>query len=257
MERRSIIIPGLICFVSAFFIVACLIRLSSEPKKRMVPLTELVFTPNILQDVGSLALGARRMGANLVYIQLLQYYGVGLYQHSQDDDEAHEHKDHHGHNHSVPPNFDSQFKRLKEFGLRILRINPSFNAVILEVAGGLAFNERRIDEALELLKEAINRDPTYFRYHLYIAAILYKEQGDDELLIQKLDEAITYPDCPSMLKNVLANLYKKKGRFDRAAQIYLHILEKSVYEGDRSHARSELEELLNKYPSLHGHFRLP
>jgi tetratricopeptide (TPR) repeat protein len=238
----------LLAMASAALVVAASVHMADFPKSRMVSLDELVVNENIVQDIGAISLGARRVGANLAYIQLLQYYGVGLFHHPKDDEGD-------GHAQARYPRIkqveiDLNFPRLQEFGFRIIRLHPRFNAAVLEVAGALAFNQHRTDEALELLREAITRDPVFFRYHLYTAAILYKFDNDDDKLIEKLDEAVQYPDCPPLLKNVLANLYKKKGQFENAAKIYINIIERGVHESDRNHAAYELKKIIMNHPHL-------
>ena len=67
------------------------------------------------------------------------------------------------------------------------------------------------DKRLELLKEASQRNMSFYRYHIYIGAILFKNKKDDAALVRLLEEAIQYPDCPAMLENVLAGLLKMRG----------------------------------------------
>ncbi|MFH1667334.1 MAG: hypothetical protein ABIA17_07235 [Elusimicrobiota bacterium] len=42
-------------------------------------------------------------------------------------------------------------------------------------------------------------------------------------MVGKLDEALKYPDCPIMVKAMLANIYKKNGNYVRALQIWVGI----------------------------------
>ncbi|MFN0117824.1 MAG: tetratricopeptide repeat protein [Elusimicrobiota bacterium] len=218
--------------------------LSSHENWKYPHLRELVLTEYYSSDMGFVSLGARRLAADVGYIQFLQYYGV----------RENENKD-------LVTKIDEQgnrtdftmrgkYPRLYELGLRYLRLDPFFNHVILEAGGALAFNQSRSEEALSYLREAIVRDPTFWRYHLYATAILYKNSGEDEKLISILENTTKYPDSPVLFKFVLANLFKKIGKIEKAGMLYKSILLTAPSESDRNDARKRIEKLLREHPSL-------
>jgi tetratricopeptide (TPR) repeat protein len=229
--------------VSVLVVAGAQWRVEAFFERRYPPVNELIVTDQYTTDLSSLVLGSHRLAADIAYVQLLQYYGV------EEPEEEHQEDEH-----SNKPHFhdmaSGKFPLLQQFGFRILRLDPFFNAAILEVAGALAFNQKRIDESLELLEEAIGRDPDYFRYRLYVGAIVYKNKGQDSKMIALLDEAIKYPDCPVLLQNILGNLHKKAGNFERAAQIYAHIIKTAHSDADRVSAERQLVVLIQQHPDI-------
>jgi tetratricopeptide (TPR) repeat protein len=226
-------------------------RLSAAMVWRFPPINELVVTENYLGDIGALLIGAHRLAADVAYVQLLQYYGTR--KHADSDEEEVDTPD---------PGISAaerarlyklstgDYPRLQELATRIVRLDPFFNGVILEAAGVLAFNVRRVDESLSLLREAIERDPAYFRYNLYVSAILYKEKGNDEGMIGLLMEAMKYPDCPPLVQLVLGNLLKKVGRPLDAAHVYLHTFQTAHKEEDKADALKRLKRVCAENPTV-------
>jgi tetratricopeptide (TPR) repeat protein len=256
------------------------------------PVNEMLVTENYAADISAVMMGSRRMAGNLAYIQMLQYYGTayggghvhgdsffpdieqkvlherydpvpgpppdseegGIDHKIQKCDQDHmsgPHQDHvHRHDHTT----EGIYPRLKTLGRRIMLLDPFFNAGILEVAGALAYNQMRKEEALELLEEARQRDPYYFRYGLYIGAILYKDEGDNLKFIKNLKEAIKYPECPTILEQILGNVLRKHGRYEEAADVFIHIIETAAHEYDRRDASRKLNEMVTEHPELQQRF---
>jgi tetratricopeptide (TPR) repeat protein len=214
-------------------------RLSAGLAWPYPPLTDLVVTEHYAEDIGIILAGARSLAGDISYIQLLQYYGV------PENAEAEKHEEETGEFHDIA---EGRYPRLLELGTRLLRLDPYFNGPILETAGALAFNQKRVDEATKLLHDGIKLNPHFFRYHLYLAAILFKANGNDEGLIKTLLEAIKYPDCPALFEIILGNLLKKTGRFADAAQVYLHTAETAPQDHDRRDAGRRLEALVRERP---------
>ncbi|MCB4756944.1 MAG: hypothetical protein LHV69_07965 [Elusimicrobia bacterium] len=244
MESRKSLFFFLI--LSVIIIVLAKWRIDARFEWKYPPLNQLVVTENYAGDVGALLLGARRLAADIAYIQFLQYYGVE--EHIKESDSRVVHVTPWGHR--IGHEEGGIYPRLKEFGERILMLDPYFNAAILEVAGALAFNQVRIQESLDLLQEAIQWDPSFYRYHLYATAILYRSNQQDEKLIVVLREAIQYRECPILLEQVLGNLLKKYGRYEEAARVFLHIIDTAPYESDRTSAQKKLESLLQQNPGV-------
>lgn len=253
--RKSLLIWLL---TSALWIVLIRSRVEGRFVWQYPKLTDLVITEHYLTDLSSIGLGAHRAAADIAYVQLLQYYGNPAF--AYDDSSAepkeeprrHHHNHHHeGHHHPVTLGTEGEgYVRLKEFGRRLLLLDPFFNRAILEVGGSLAFNLDRTGEALDYLHEAADLDPSYYRYKLYIAAVLYKSEGRDQSLINVLEKAIEHPDCPPMLENILANLLKKYGEYEKAAMVYLHMVQTVPKESDREHAKESLVKLIQNHPNL-------
>ena len=184
------------------------------------------------RDLGGICLGMRRMTADIAWIAVLQYYGAYdmLYQGAEAG--------------SGP---GVKHPALKVLVQRAIRLDPYFHFAYLYGAGSLAFNLDRSDEALELLEEGIKYNPTYWRLRLYLAAIVWKKKGQYDNMIPLLEEAIAYPDCPTMVKSCLANIYKARKNYGRALQIWLAVLEQrnldEVYEHQ---ATLQVEDLRKK-----------
>lgn len=247
----------------AFFLLAILAalvawtsnRLSAAMTWRYPPVNELVVTEHYLTDIGALLLGAHRLAADIAYVQLLQYYGVREGHSAHGHDHDHEDDGHPSRPHPFRHDYaGGNYPRLKELSTRILRLDPYFNQVILEAAGALAFNQKRTDEALAYLREAIQRDPTFYRYHLYVGAILYKSEGKDAELIDLLLEAIKFPDCPPLFELVLGNLLKKVGRPLEAMRVYYHTHTTTADKYYRNDALGRIKRLAAERPDIARQF---
>src|SRR3989344_4106081 len=159
------------------------------------------------RDFGGLLMGLRRFTADIALLSVLQYYGsrdsIGF------EDGHEEHR-----------SFGAgRYPALKDMVLRTVRLDPHFHFAYLYGAGSLAFNLDRYDEALELLQDGIQRNPNYWKFRLYVAAIVWKKKGEYDNMIPLLEEAITYPDCPTLVKSSLANIHKARKNYARALQI--------------------------------------
>ncbi|HOW28528.1 MAG TPA: hypothetical protein PK876_08520 [Elusimicrobiota bacterium] len=187
---------------------------------------------NALLDVSGVFIGARRFAADLAFIQLLQYYGSEETEHEEGEAD------------SLAAGVSLSFyPHLLTYARRSVGLDPYFHDVYLFAAGALAFNLNRAEEALSLLAEGKKADPTFWRYQLYAGAIAFRKSFQMDKVIELLEEAIQYPDCPPLLENILGNLHKKKGNYARAAQIFRHILETSRDQGYLDAARRQLETL--------------
>ena len=198
------------------------------PHADQIPVTQFY-----VQDLAALLVGSHRVAADLAYVQILQYYGK-----TQHEEEFERY------------NMPGNYPLLKEYTQRFMRLDPYFNGGILEFAGALGFMEKESDQALDVLKEAIALDPSYFRYGLYIAAILYKNQGNDAELIRTLQKAVEAKDCPPLLQGVLGNLLKKNGRYEEAALVYLHTVQTATAASDRKIANERLQRLIREHPEV-------
>lgn len=205
------------------------------PGQGLPPLAGFPVAASAVQDASMAMAGLRRMGGDVAYIELLQYLsgGEGLTHAAHDD----EHGEGHGDSHA------GWLPRALPLSRRTLSLSPYFHAAHLLAAGTLGFVLDRPKEAVALLLEAAQSDPTFWRYRLYAGAVAYKDNESPEKVIALLEEALKYPDCPSMLQNILANLHKKAGHPARAAQIYAFTIETSKDAAAVHHARLQLEKL--------------
>jgi tetratricopeptide (TPR) repeat protein len=59
---------------------------------------------------------------------------------------------------------------------------------------------------------------------LYQGAIAFRKNQEIDKAVANLEQAILDPECPSMIKNILGNIYIKQGNLQRAKDIYLDLL---------------------------------
>jgi tetratricopeptide (TPR) repeat protein len=202
-----------------------------EDFKGMHPADRPLASSGGFRDLSGLGFGMRRLTADIAWLSVLQYYGTHA--------EADEHQSLEGGNMGA-----GHYPLLKKMILRVVRLDPNFHFAFLYGAGSLAFNLEKYDEATELLEEAVRRNPTYWKYRTYIAAIVWKKKGEFDNLIPLLEDAITYPDCPILVKSSLANIYKKRGNIKRALEIWLDVLESDNLDTTyRAQAEGQIEEL--------------
>lgn len=210
-----------------------------------------------LQDSTFVALGLRRLGADLGLIQLLQYYGTPDNRDPRRPldpprwrrsprpalPEGHHEGDGHAHHHFESMDTAGAFPYLNLLALRAGQLDPFFHYIYLFAGGALAFNLERDAQALEVLAAGVRNDPTFWRYRLYIGAIGYRRPEDVHRAIPLLEEAMKYPDCPTLLKNILGNIYKQRKDVRNAARVFLNILETSREPGDIETAQRKLREM--------------
>lgn len=189
-----------------------------------------------VETMSVLSLGVRRLGADLEFIRLLQYYGTpetGVVL-----SEA-EYEGGGGRYYELLPRTE-----------RILDLDPFFSQAALFSAGALAFNLARPDEAEQLLILALKRDPGHWRYHAYLAAIGYQKAGHPEQVVRVLAPYVDEPDCPVMVRNVIAFLMRRAGRLDDAARVYGMIARTTRDPGYRRIAERALTEIAREKPRL-------
>lgn len=213
------------------------------------PFERPALEPYAVQDMTAVLTGARRFGADLAFIQMLVYYGT--VENSHPDHAGETEEEHRGHVH-VPHEETAaditlaplpDYPNLKTLGLRVGILDPFFRYAFLFTGGALGFNLNRTQEALDVLRRGAEADPHYPRYALYAGALNYRyARGHDEV-VPWLEEAIKDPDCPTMVKNILANIYRRQGNNRRAAEIFLDMMENSRDPEYVDLARRKLEEM--------------
>lgn len=195
-----------------------------------------------------LSFGMRRLAADLGLMRLVVYYG------SPESEPAAGHEPGDGHDHGGgfdpvhPERFwgGGDYPEIGPRARRILDVDPTLDYAALFASGALAFNLNRPDEALDVLRFALARDPDNLQYRAYAGAIGFHRKGDAAQVIALLEPTLSDPSTPTMIKSMLAFLYRRSGHKRKAVQLYLHILETSRDEGYRGQARRALEELSHK-----------
>lgn len=205
----------------------CLERQFNSPFPALT--TSLSSSKSSLQDFMGIMGGLRRLSADLAWIDTLAYYGT--HHHHEGDEGAH---------------FDEEtvedYPEFYSYCLRTIRIDPYFKYVYYYGSGVLGWNLNRVDEAEELLKQGIKAFPKEWRFQQYLAAMAFQKNHDINKLTEFLESFLLEPDCPNILRSILANIYKKQHRYADAVRVWL-----MVYEtGDRDYrwkAENQLNEL--------------
>lgn len=199
-------------------------------------------------DMLALALGARRLFADLWFIRLMQYYGTVEFQESSSEPghEGHVHSvDERGHAHCAHGNDygGGDYPLFLPLARHVLEVDPAFTAAGLYAAASLAFNMQRDEEAQELLNYALRYNPREWKYLTMLAAIGYSKARNPVAVAEAIAPILKDPDCPVMLKQLAAFLNKKAGNYASAAAIYADIAATSRDEAYVKNARRELEKL--------------
>ena len=176
-----------------------------------------------------LTLGMRRLAADLSLIRLIMYYGTPELEHAE---EGHDHASHTGRAHGVDYGGGS-YHEILDRTLQVLDLDPYFTYAALFSAGALAFNLQRPDEALAVLQKAMERNPKEWTYHAYVVAIGFHKKGDAKQVLEQLTPVLSEPDCPTLLKNMVAFLNRRLGHKEEAIRLYREILlaKDKSYEG--------------------------
>lgn len=166
-------------------------------------------------DLSSVVFGVRKMASDIAWIQLLQYYG------GMDDEKESGVESEREFNGVTFGN--GRYQLLQKLTQRVVRLDPYFYSSYMYGGACLAWNLDRPDEGIAVFDEGIKNAPNYWQFTIYKMAIIYKKLDRYEDMVGKLEEALKYKDCPIMVKAMLANIYKKKGNYIRALQLWVEI----------------------------------
>lgn len=158
-----------------------------------------------LSDFAGIALGFRKLTADLAWIQTVIYYGT----------------EEEGTDHEEAENGGGRYPLLLAYCQRVAQIDPNFKYVFYYGGTALGWNLNRLDEAEELLKEGIQAHPKEWHFQQFLAAIAYQKNHDINNLIDFLKVFIEEPDCPNILRSILANIYKKQKRYVEAIHVWM------------------------------------
>lgn len=167
-----------------------------------------------VRNVGLMSLGMRRLAADLDFVRLLMYYGA-----AEDGGEA-AHEEHEGREHGS----GGTYPELAPRAIRILDLDPWFSYAAQYAAAALAFNLDKTDDALAVLRHASARDPKNWQYRSTVAAIGFRRDGDLAKVRSELLPVVRDPDCPTMLKHIVAYLERRLGHREEAIHLYREIL---------------------------------
>jgi hypothetical protein len=234
-----------------------------------------------VMDLTGVMAGLRRLGADIAWVQLLQYYGtqetpldkdteyqvsVDMVKHllGKNDFEKELCLDNNctNKNHYHPNLEGGVYPELYRYCQRVIQLDPFFNFAYLYGAATLGWNLNRPDEALELLKtgianmESYRSDITkdvhqpYWQLHLYLGALSYAKTGEFDKMRGLLETAAVQPECPNMVKVLLANIYQKEAKFMPSLKLWLEVYDSGdlSYRQRSSEKINELGKLVNLTP---------
>lgn len=212
-----------------------------HPFEPPTTLTALPVWRNPALDVGGILLGMRRLTADLAWIEVLQYYGGAEMEFLEDEAKKVRRL-------KEDPR-DLRYIHLLPLIQRVIRLDPYDHYPFLFGAAALGWQIKRYDEAVQLIKEGIRMDPTFWPYQLYLGALLYTREkeirgsmgsNETETLIKYIERAVEHPECPDDLKILLGSLYTKRKQYEKAAGIYLGLVQKTKREGIRQISEERL-----------------
>jgi tetratricopeptide (TPR) repeat protein len=175
------------------------------PGPALPPADRLVGGPYRAQDTAFVGAGARRLAADVAWVQLLQYLGA-----TPIEEEHHE-----------------SFPDVLPMTLRIVRLDPGFLRAYAFGATLLAWygNADHTEEALALLREGRANNPEHWPFTALLAAVGFKQRARFAEMAEELSRAVRHPDCPAIVKSILANAYKANGRYAEALALWLDIVD--------------------------------
>ncbi len=158
-----------------------------------------------LSDFAGIALGFRKLMADLAWIQTTIYYGT----------------EEEGTQHEEAENGGGNYPLFLAYCQRAAQIDPNFKYVFYYGGAALGWNLNRLDEAEELLKEGIKAHPKEWRFQQFLAGLAFQKNHDINSLIDFLKVFIEEQDCPNILRSILANIYKKQHRYVEAIRVWI------------------------------------
>jgi tetratricopeptide (TPR) repeat protein len=235
-NRNALIICGVLLLSFA--------RDLAKNKSNYPPPNEIKpFKTSSLEDATFLSFGLRRLGADINFIRLLQYYGTP--EHYEGDGHDHSKQEFseyyvYGFSEYEHSHAEGTYPELFERTKHILSLDPYFKYAVLYSTGSLAFNLGRPKEALDLLYYARKHMPKDYDFDSYIAAIGYSKSNNPMEVANSLDKVLDDPECPTRIKQMAAFLNKKIKRYKRAYEIYHNI---SVTSKENYYIENSLKQM--------------
>lgn len=174
-------------------------------------------TQEVLLSLG----GWRELAGDFVVIELMLAYAEHEHEHAQEAD------------------------AIYIISKRLMALDPLFRYGIEFAVAALAFSLNQDERAVELLNSAIQADGQYWPYSLYLASIAYKKANNYSKALDELEKIRRFAQCPTMLKNIMANIYIKLGKTAEAIFLYQEML--SAPESDyRDLAQKKLKTIVSR-----------
>jgi tetratricopeptide (TPR) repeat protein len=175
--------------------------------------------PKIVSSLRAVAFlsGYRVLVGHAFWIKVLQYYGDGA-------------------------NGGERFAKLYDYCRLESDLSPHFLPVYTYGASVLAYQVNRMDEPMLWIQKAILANPKADNLKLMLAAMTYHNNGNYEKEIPFLELQIAQGNAPSMMVNILANVYEKAGRVDDAINLWLRILKTTHSDVQKYQATLGLEK---------------
>jgi hypothetical protein len=175
------------------------------------------------QDMAFIAIGARRLGADAAFVQFLLFLGGKL----------------------PGQETSADWPQVGPLARRVGRLDPGFTRAYTYGASILAWyrNVDRPEEALELLREARQANPQDWTFAALEAAIAFKKRSAFAEMADELAKIARRPDCPAMVKSILANTYKAQRRYAEALALWEDIRVSKDAAQYRARAEREIPAL--------------
>jgi tetratricopeptide (TPR) repeat protein len=220
--------PWMLALAAFALAAGASVLLEARGPRRAPSLAELEPTPFSFRDSVLAASGMRAMAADLAWVQLLQYMAGNLPEIADRPGRRHD--------------------RVLELSRRVFRLDPSFRRAVLYGASVLGWFEEvdRPAEAALLLEEGIRRVPEEPLFKLYLAALAFKRQGQDEQMVALLERSFDDPTTPSTMKAILASLYARRGEDEKALATWQRILASPADAAEHPRARERSASLREK-----------
>jgi tetratricopeptide (TPR) repeat protein len=193
--------------------------------------TSLSSPASRLSDYAGIALGYRKLTADLAWIQTLIYYGT----------------EEEGTDPEVVENGGGKYPLFLSYCQRVANLDPNFKYIYYYGGSVLGWNLNRLDEATEFLKEGVQAHPKEWRLQQFLAGLAYQKSHDISHLTQFLELFTQDKDSPNIVRCILANLYKKQKRYKDAIRIWVIIYD----TGDPNNTQKALAEIRQMAPLAH------
>jgi tetratricopeptide (TPR) repeat protein len=179
-----------------------------------------------LSDFGGIALGFRKLTADIAWIQTVLYYGT----HEEETDAE------------VQENGGGRYPLFLAYCQRVAQIDPYYKHLYYYGGGVLGWNLNRLDEAEQLLREGVAAYPKEWRFQQFLAGLAFQKNHNINKLAEFLQGFVYADDCPNLLRSILANIFKKQKRYLEAIRVWTIVYETNdpIYH-DRS--LSQIKEL--------------
>lgn len=201
------------------------------------PVQESITADFVFPDLLLQAMGFRRLAADVAWMGLLQ---TCVPRH-------HAHEEAFGVIHVKRGEEDQAYINcagFKEKAWRVVRDDPYFRAAYLYSSLFLAFEPVFNDPetAVDLIKYGLKINPEDEHLRWYMGIIVYKTQAGLGKALPLLEKAARRKEAPALLHSILAGIYEKQGKYDRAIKSWEAVL-RGPEENFYGRAKQAIERL--------------